>query len=242
MTEFRLRRDARGELPPISADFVTRTLAKVMADRRQIEAEAEQVDSVRFERAALDAFAVPPPSPGFAERTLRAVQADRMHQAAELAADADVDSSRSSTAASAAPAGSPAAASTPAPAPAPAMAAMRSITPPTDPAAVPASTHAAVDRTTVLGPLLARRGPATVRPTWFRRAGWIAAAAIVVLTLFVVSRLPNRSPTDLAPNAQIVSAESYTPAPWSTAMARSFARDDYTEVPDPLVILAAGHR
>ena len=82
----------------------------------------------------------------------------------------------------------------------------------------------------------------TTNPIWFRRAGLLAAAAIVLLSLiFVVLPRRNTSVQDL-PQTVFLSAESFTPSPWATALARHLDEEDFARMPDPLLILAGGGR
>ncbi|MEO0479577.1 MAG: hypothetical protein AAF196_08865 [Planctomycetota bacterium] len=70
--------------PPISADFVERTLGRVLEDRAQIDEEAERVDSFEFPRGFLQNYEVPATSPGFVQRTLDALaDDDEFSQSAE---------------------------------------------------------------------------------------------------------------------------------------------------------------
>lgn len=56
--------------PAASADFVARTLARVMADRARIEVEARKVEDIRFDPEVLARLHVPEVAPDFVERTL----------------------------------------------------------------------------------------------------------------------------------------------------------------------------
>jgi hypothetical protein len=69
------------ELPPpamlpISPDFVDRTFARVLADRRQLAAEAARVDEIRFDPRDLAEWRVPVPSVLYPARLLAAWRAE----------------------------------------------------------------------------------------------------------------------------------------------------------------------
>lgn len=65
--------------PAASAGFVERTLARVMADRARIDAEAEKVDQFQFDPAFLANLEPPQVPADFVDRTLARVLAQRRH-------------------------------------------------------------------------------------------------------------------------------------------------------------------
>lgn len=171
---------------------------------------------------------LPPPSADFVERTLRLVMQDRAEIAAEAARVDEVMIDRDVLSAFALP--------------------------PIRPDFVASTWHAVLlDRrsqglggqpgtgpTSTLRPLLT--GAHGQAPVWFRRAGILAAAAIVLLSLVLLlmprqDRQPQQDATTIA-----LSAESFTPVPWATALARHVDHEDFALMPDPLIMLAGGGR
>ncbi len=69
----------RERYPAASADFVENTLARVMADRREIAEDAGKVDKIQFDPELLAHLQAPETSTGFVERVLAAVMAQRQH-------------------------------------------------------------------------------------------------------------------------------------------------------------------
>jgi hypothetical protein len=66
---------ASGDRLPVtvSADFVERTVARILADRVELERHAALLETVTLPPAVLAAYRVPEPSAGFVARTLRAL-------------------------------------------------------------------------------------------------------------------------------------------------------------------------
>ena len=69
----------RERYPAASADFVADTLARVMADRTEIDAEATKVEEIQFDAAFLAELQTPEASGGFVERVFAAVKSQREH-------------------------------------------------------------------------------------------------------------------------------------------------------------------
>ena len=63
--------------PVVSGDFVEQTLAKVVADREEIQSEAAKVEEIQFEPGFLEKLDVPAVSSNFVEETLAKVVAQR---------------------------------------------------------------------------------------------------------------------------------------------------------------------
>lgn len=61
--------------PLVDADFVGKTLDRVLSDRDEIVREAAQVDDVSFSWELLDTYRIPEPSPGFVDETFKRVSA-----------------------------------------------------------------------------------------------------------------------------------------------------------------------
>jgi hypothetical protein len=84
---------APGDSLPVTvrADFVARTVERVLADRAQIESEAQRVEEVALSAALLAEYRVPAPSASFVDRVLEALP---VASAVLVAADAGAPAPR----------------------------------------------------------------------------------------------------------------------------------------------------